>query len=192
MRKANLVIMIHAFWSDNFSTFYTSILISNPTFKHFDYKNPTFYSTHAWRKNERRSTRIIKENIRTDKRQKMFSHKTLSFTLTWLIRFLDFSQMADDEVAIMEEGGMEEDETPAEEEEVAGSEEASEEAPPAEGDEDLPAEQGDAEGGEAGGGEDGEEEVLAEDAVGDDDLGIRDEDQGRPVTALRLLSFLIL
>ena len=71
----------------------------------------------------------------------MFSHKTLSITLTELIRFLDFSQMADDEVAIMEEGGMEEDETPAEEEEVAGSEEASEEAAPAEGDEDLPAEE---------------------------------------------------
>ena len=118
----------------------------------------------------------------------MFSHKALAITLTELIRFSDFSQMADDEVAIMEEGGMEEDETPAEEEEVAGSEEASEEAPPAEGDEDLPAEEDDAEAGEAGGGEDGEEEVLAEDAVGDDDLGIRDEDQGRPVTALRLLS----
>ena len=27
------MIVIHAFWSDNFSTFYTSILSSNPTFK---------------------------------------------------------------------------------------------------------------------------------------------------------------
>ena len=188
MRKLNLVIVIHAFWSDNFSTFYTSILSSNPTFKHLI---PKIQHSMVLMPGERMKD-VQQGNIRTDKSQKMFSHKALAITLTELIRFLDFCQMADDEVAIMEEGGMEEDETPAEEEEVAGSEEASKEAPPAEGDEDLPAEEDDAEAGEAGGGEDGEEEVLAEDAVGDDDLGIRDEDQGRPVTALRLLSVLIL
>ena len=96
--------------------------------------------------------------------------------------------MADDEMAIMEEGGM------GEEEDAPEANEDADETSPAEGDEEPAAEEGaeDAEeeveegeeGGEVEGGE--EEEVLGDGAVGDEELGIRDEDQGRPVTALRL------
>ena len=93
--------------------------------------------------------------------------------------------MADDEMAIMEEGGME-DEAPE-------ADDGAKETSPAEGDEEetvAEEEAADEErvGDENGDGEGGEEEVLGEEAVGDEELGIRDEDQGRPVTALRFPS----
>ena len=97
--------------------------------------------------------------------------------------------MADDEMAIMEEGGMgEEEETPADQD-TPEPEEDAEEASPVEANEEPAAEEGAEDAEEEGGeGEEGEggEEVLGDEAVGDEELGIRDEDQGRPVTALRL------
>ena len=88
-------------------------------------------------------------------------------------------------MAIMEEGGME-DEAPE-------ADDGAKETSPAEGDEEetVAEEEAAAEervGDENGDGEGGEEEVLGEEAVGDEELGIRDEDQGRPVTALRFPS----
>ena len=97
--------------------------------------------------------------------------------------------MADDEMAIMEEGGMEEEEDTPADQDTPEPEEDAEEASPVEANEEPAAEEGAEDAEEEGGeGEEGEggEEVLGDEAVGDEELGIRDEDQGRPVTALRL------